>query len=74
LGLEDLLKQREENFKDHKQKRKKKFIVAFKRIFHPFTLLTLAYTGFLLYNIQILERDIDNPSKFDKSHRTGLVT
>ena len=49
-GLKGLIKEREENFRDHIEKRKKKFIVAIQRIFHPFTVLTLGYICFLIYN------------------------
>jgi hypothetical protein len=54
LGLKDLLKQREENFRDHIEKRKKKFQVAIQRIFHPFTLLTLCYLGFMIFRTHLL--------------------
>ena len=74
VGLKDLLKQREENFRDHTQKCKKKTIVALQRIFHPFTILTLIYTAFMIYNTEVLYNDYqakkDSPSL---SHRIHLI-
>lgn len=73
MGLEDLLKQREENFRDHIEKRKKKFLVAMQRIFHPFTLLTLAYVGFMIFNTEALNTYAKLPY-LETEHRSGLIT
>ncbi|CDW88835.1 transmembrane protein [Stylonychia lemnae] len=74
-GLEDLLKQREENFRDHTQRCKKKTIVALTRIFHPFTILSLAYTAGLIYNIHRLEeKDFDNHLNVDFVSGKSLIT
>jgi hypothetical protein len=50
-------------------------MVAFKRIFHPFTLLTLAYTGFLMYNIRLLESgEGASEEKIDRRSNKGSIT
>ncbi len=75
-GLEDLLKQRLENFKDHKQNWQKKIILAFKRILHPYNLLALAYSAFLIYNIDVLQGRGQGLTdvKFDIKDSDGLIT
>lgn len=56
-GLKSLLKERETNFRDHIENRRKKFIVAIKRIVHPFTLLTLLYVALLIVNTSFLRNN-----------------
>jgi|LauGreDrversion4_2_1035121.scaffolds.fasta_scaffold796006_1 hypothetical protein len=69
IGLKSLLKEREANFRDHIENRRKKFIVALKCIFHPFTLLTLLYVALLIYNTKIL-----NDGTMPSLSRDSLVT
>ncbi len=73
LGLKDLLKQREENFREHIEKRKKKIETAMLRIFHPFTLLTLAYVGFLIYHTHLLLEKSNDPN-ISLLNRDSLIT
>ena len=51
------MKLRKESQADHKEKGKKKAVVALRQIFHPFTLLPLFYVGFLIYNTVQLRKD-----------------
>lgn len=62
-GLKSLLKERETNFRDHIENRRKKFIVALKRIVHPFTVLTLLYVALLIVNTSILRNHEDGEIK-----------
>lgn len=68
MGLKDLIRQREQNFRDHTQQYKKKTLVALQRLFHPFTLLTLTYVGFMIYvTHRLFNADGDRDERIDYS-------
>jgi hypothetical protein len=57
--LRDLITLKQDFFKDHKQRVRKKFVVALKRLIHPFTLLSLIYICTLIYDVNGLRQQPD---------------